>query len=180
MSNPEIRSESKPTHAIKIPRETPDLDSSLGNLRWISSKLTKRGQLIVGMTGLNIVLLPVIVLISFFIQGSLLPPAIVVALLLASAVLIIATSFERLRRFGDVLFLEISDELQWNIRATEMRAGESAASERPKLHVRIALRSFARASDLPLIPGKFGPAIYIAINVLSAVMVPWFFRGYFY
>ncbi|MBN2209174.1 MAG: hypothetical protein JW759_07750 [Candidatus Coatesbacteria bacterium] len=180
MSNPEIQNEPRPTPAVRMRREAADLDSSLDELRWISSKLTGRGLLIVGMTGLNIILFPVIALISLFFHGLLfLPPALVLALFLASAVLIIATYFERLRRIGDVLFLEISDELQWNIRATEMRAGESAASERPKLDVRIALRSFARASDLPLIPGKFGPAIYVAINILIAAMVPWFYPGRF-
>lgn len=86
--------------------------------------------------------------------------------------LISVVVYESLRKQGDSLFEEVSDELQWNIRKAGRKTTAGAdyeatvADERPKLHTRIILRSFARATDLPLIPGKFGPAIYAGVNTL--------------
>jgi hypothetical protein len=73
---------------------------------------------------------------------------------------------ESWRKRGDALFEEISDELQWNIRGTRLLKDKSPAKERPEIQARVVLRTFARASDLPIIPGKFGPAIYITVNLL--------------
>jgi hypothetical protein len=68
---------------------------------------------------------------------------------------IIIMLFELLRRQGDVLFEELSNELQW---------GGNVASkgpvEKPRISERIILRSFVQASDLLLVPGRFGPAVY--------------------
>ena len=71
--------------------------------------------------------------------------------------------FESLKKQGDALFEEISDELQWSISSkSEGDRGVPSpanppANQRPDLKVRIALRSFARTTDLPLAPGQFGP-----------------------
>lgn len=93
-------------------------------------------------------------------------------------VLICIVLFDFLRKKGDVLFEEISDELQWGVYNDVERKSdkedypvlERSAEERPRLHVRIVLRSFSRAADLPLVPGRFGPAIYLLINIVLALI----------
>lgn len=82
--------------------------------------------------------------------------------------------FEILRKRGDAIFEELSDELQWYIRdgrklktqTGDYDDSESWAEERPTLNARIVLRTFSRTTDLPLVPGRFGPAIYAGINLL--------------
>lgn len=172
MSDPEVRAELRPDYSTRISPEPADLDSSLDKLSRMTSRLSQLGLLLAAITGVN-----VLFCLFLSMSGIRFADRLMLTATLALPAFILAGYFERLRKIGDVLFLEISDELQWNIRSKEMRSEESAARERPKLDVRITLRSFARASDLPLIPGKFGPAIYIAINVLIAVVVPWFYRG---
>jgi hypothetical protein len=83
---------------------------------------------------------------------------------------------ESLRKQGDTLFEEISDELEWHVKDVSIYEKRDVAEERPTLRARIALRSFARTTDLPLIPGRFGPAIYAAINVLSILAEIWIAR----
>ena len=87
--------------------------------------------------------------------------------------------FEILRKNGDALFQEISDELQWRIgrksklprskepsisSATPQLKVDKYSKYKPDLDARIILRNFTLASDLPLIPGRFSPAIYIGLN----------------
>lgn len=89
-------------------------------------------------------------------------------------VLVCVVYFETLRKRGDVIFEELSDDLQWYIRdgkklqthTGDYDDSESWAEERPTLSARIVLRAFSQAADLPLIPGRFGPAIYAGINLL--------------
>jgi hypothetical protein len=89
----------------------------------------------------------------------LLPGAFVVASL-AQIVL-----FDRFRRLGAGLFEEISDELQWRTKPTAHSEPE-ASDRRPGLLVRVLLRDFVAAEDLPVVPGRFGAAAYAAVNVL--------------
>jgi hypothetical protein len=63
------------------------------------------------------------------------------------------TLFELLRRQGDVLFEELSNELQWGSKLP-------STANKPRIGQRIVLRDFVQASDLLLVPGRFGPAIY--------------------
>jgi hypothetical protein len=86
----------------------------------------------------------------------------------ASALVVMCESW---RKQGDALFEEISDELQWNVRGARLLKDKPLVKERPELQARVVLRTFARASDLPLIPGKFGPAIYVAVNLLVMCLV---------
>ena len=79
------------------------------------------------------------------------------------------TRFEALRRHGEVLFEELSNELQWQgVRGTGP-SGPTGPGDRPEIHKRIVLRSFIQASDLPLVPGKFGPTVYFLLFVVIAV-----------
>jgi hypothetical protein len=50
------------------------------------------------------------------------------------------------------------------------------AEQRPEINARITLRTYARATDLPLIPGKFGPAIYVAFNLVLLFLAYWLNR----
>jgi hypothetical protein len=78
-----------------------------------------------------------------------------------------ALYFETIKKRGDVLFDELSNEFQWHLaRVQRLSASEPSAAERPNLGYRIQLRSFLRVADLPLAPGKHGPLVYVMLNVL--------------
>ncbi|MBL8230948.1 MAG: hypothetical protein JNL98_20810 [Bryobacterales bacterium] len=65
---------------------------------------------------------------------------------------------EALRKQGDAIFEEISDEFH--------RIGRSAeTADTRALSARITMRSFTISSDLPLVPGKFGPSFYAFVNI---------------
>jgi hypothetical protein len=70
---------------------------------------------------------------------------------------------------GNAIFEEISDELQWNINktSTDNTKTSATAEKRPELETRIILRTYARTTDLPLFPGKYGPALYIFLSIIS-------------
>ena len=91
--------------------------------------------------------------------------------------LILVVFYETLRKQGESLFEEISDELEWHILAEPSKQSASPTGERPSLSARIVLRSFVRATDLPLVPGKFGPSLYAGINLLAIVTEILFLRG---
>jgi hypothetical protein len=88
--------------------------------------------------------------------------------LLAASFAVVALAlvlvYDRIRRRGDASFEEISDEFQWYLSRPTVEG-----SVTPPLDVRIALRTFARTSDLPLVPGRFGPAIYAVVDIVVAV-----------
>lgn len=148
-----------------VNRPLDDLRGSLGDLRFITRQLQRYGFIALISTVVNFAslilslslrFLPVGFHISIFIAFYL--PLIVTV----TAVMAIVR-YDTLRKRGDALFEEISDELQWNVHQS---VTETIARERPELNARVALRSFARATDLPLIPGRYGPGIYATINFL--------------
>ena len=87
--------------------------------------------------------------------------------------LLLSVVFEGRRKEGDVLFKEISDELQWYVRfqkKDKIDISPSTPEHRPDLQARLALRAFAQSSDLPLVPGKYGPLAYALVNILSIAL----------
>lgn len=89
----------------------------------------------------------------------LLPPFVglqMSALLFVVAVLF-AMLFEQLRRRGEVIYGEVTDELH--------RAHSDPQLERPRLSFRIALKNFASSMELPLIPGRYGVSLYLLLNL---------------
>lgn len=74
--------------------------------------------------------------------------------------------FETMRRRGDAIFQEVSDELQWHVGRAEYR---EAPPTRPLLKARVALRTFSAAAQLPLIAGPFGATGYAALNLAIAL-----------
>jgi len=67
---------------------------------------------------------------------------------------------------------EVSDEFQWHIgkKYADSSGGETDLA-RPQLDVRLALRDFARSAELPLFPGRLGPAAYVAVNLVAPVFL---------
>jgi hypothetical protein len=81
--------------------------------------------------------------------------------------------FEALRKRGDAIFQELSDELQWHV---GRRSVTAVPWERPLLHARIALRTFSAVAELPLLPGRYGGAIYAGLNLSVALASALFLR----
>jgi hypothetical protein len=140
-----------------------DLKGSLSDLRFITLQLQRYGFIALIFTVLNFASLILTLSLRYlpFGQLTLIFFAFYLPLIATITALVAIVRYDTLRKRGDALFEEISDELQWNIRRN---ATETIARERPELNARVALRSFARATDLPLIPGKYGPGIYATIN----------------
>jgi hypothetical protein len=86
-------------------------------------------------------------------------------------VALLAVSFEVRRRQADVWFEEISDELHWRVRARGVQSQapetdrESYAPSRPGLRARMTLRDYAKASELPFIPGRLGLLVCASLNL---------------
>ncbi len=82
----------------------------------------------------------------------------------ACLILILAVVlFDQLRRTGEDLFAEISDELQ---------------SKGPApLEVRLELRAFARASEPPLLPSRSGLFAYAAVSLALMLFQVWLVYG---
>jgi hypothetical protein len=136
---------------------------SLSDLRYITRQLQRFGLVALTFTVLNFASLILCLSLRFLpIRGF---TYIVLAFYLPILTTVIAifgiVRYDLLRKRGDALFEEISDELQWNIRKN---LAAPTTTDRPELNARVALRSFARATDLPLVPGKYGPGIYGTIN----------------
>jgi hypothetical protein len=166
-----VEANSKPLSA------TDDLRATLSDLRYITRYIQRYGFLTLVSTILNfgavilslsVKFLPLSVITGFAL-GIYLPISIT-ALTILWIVL-----YEAMRKRGETLFEEVSDELQWNVRK-ESQAKYPPADDRPMLNARIALRSFARATDLPLVPGKYGPGFYATINFVMLFLVIFFFR----
>jgi hypothetical protein len=150
-----------------------ELDKTLEDLKSLTLRLRMMAFYIATFTALNLTILifslPFVNV--FFLKIRSLP---FIGAGCAIAALLCAVVHEISRKQGDVLFEEISDEVQWRVRS---QGHEKIAPERPLLDVRVTLRSFAHASDLPFIPSRFGAAIYVAINILILLSVSWFARG---
>jgi hypothetical protein len=147
-----------------------ELRGSLSDLRYITLRLHHFGFVALIFTVLNFASLILSLSLRY------LPVGFFTGVFLAFYLPILATllamvgivRYDTLRKRGDALFEEISDELQWNIRIESKQ--ELTMAERPELNARVALRSFARATDLPLVPGKYGPGIYATINFLMLLL----------
>jgi hypothetical protein len=72
--------------------------------------------------------------------------------------MVCAFFFENIVKKGNNIFSKISDEMQ-------MISKQMSSDDLTRF--RGALRAFTQATDLPLIPGRFGPAIYIGINIVA-------------
>lgn len=144
---------------------TPSLEDSLRRLAQLTSRLRKLGTAIVVLTFGSAIAYAG--LMSGRLTGS---SMIVCGIAAVAAVLgfLSVIVFDATRRRGDTLFDEISDELQWNIRQNA-EARSDNYSIAPEFNVRVMMRDFIRATDLPLLPGKFGPALFAAASIALAI-----------
>lgn len=84
--------------------------------------------------------------------------------------------FERLKKKGDVIFDEISDELQWWAINKESDFVEEylkkmgKKSIRPKINVRVILREYVNNSGLPLLQTANSTFTYLSINFVFFVI----------
>lgn len=157
------------------------IEEALLSLREIRHSLRFSGVQLVYFT-LATVAFSVVLGVGIYFRLNLLWVKIFLLLLAGSvtASVVFAIMFESVKKRGDAVFKELSDELQWHVRFEKVRDPFPPASppeSRPGLSTRVALREFALSTDLPLIPGRYGPGIYVAINliILLSTIVPNFF-----
>jgi hypothetical protein len=100
--------------------------------------------------------------VSLLWLGRMLVWAVPLSLSAAALALVTVLTHEHLRKAGDALFEEISDEFQRRFKSSDPTGEYSEA--------RKALRAFSATTDLPLIPGKWGPVIYVLANLLPLVI----------
>lgn len=87
--------------------------------------------------------------------------------------------FDSIKRDGDILFLEISDELQVATYNTSHNVSDKNARDRlndQKMHARVAMRRFSVYADLPGFTGRSGPFIYFASALSMAILSTLFSR----
>lgn len=100
------------------------------------------------------------------------------SLALSGAAFIAAAIHDVWRKRGDTLFDEVSDEVQRGIHASPTGDLMFTGGQDMQQRVKVALRVSANVSDLPLVPGKFGPTVYAVINLLLFVIALFFLRGF--
>lgn len=78
--------------------------------------------------------------------------------------------YDRVLSQGDVIYQELSDELEWDVRHRYLPQVEPrTARRRPRLRLRIQFREFVSASRLPLARGSYGLMAYVLVNVLILI-----------
>jgi hypothetical protein len=94
--------------------------------------------------------------------------------------LVLALRHDALRRSGDAIFSELSDEMQLRRVARDVgRDRESPDPERNRFEIRLLLREYTHASDLPLLPGRYGPLVWCAIALFVLLTLLWIARPAF-
>ncbi len=78
-----------------------------------------------------------------------------------------AFQHDRLRRDGEIIFDELSNELE---------STPDTLPRQAELDLRIVMRTFVAASDLPLLQTRNAAAIYVLINLFSVVLSLLFIR----
>ena len=142
------------------------VERSVAELSHVAHRLRRMGQLILLATVVNIGVLIWEVGRSARWDHSSDESLMILSICISAATLASLGLFEALRKRGDAIFQELSDELQWHVGRS---FGGPPPLERPLLHARIALRTFSAAAELPLVPGRFGGAIYAGLNLWVAL-----------
>lgn len=87
-------------------------------------------------------------------------------IILAIFVVLIAFRFDVLRKDGDAYFEELSDEMHGKKISEENESYKNSIS----LKARVIIRSYSNAASLPLVPGRYGPAILAATNIIFSFL----------
>lgn len=160
-----------------LKEEARELHAALQRLDYLSMQLRSVALLIMALSMANVA---VTLLVSGGIVRSFpshLAELFVLTLpaALAVSVLFLAFRFDYLRKEGDAYFEELSDELHGKRASMD----DSEKAERLSLRARVIIRTYTNTSSLPLVPGKYGPAIMAAVNLMlalqMAVIAPRFF-----
>lgn len=143
-----------------------DVGAFIESLERIAKRLRVLGLVLLSLTILNFGILTATVLGLFapYLSAQ-------YAAVLFVGVILTATYFESSRRRGEAIYSEVTDEFH---RRSSRRPTEDAS-----MAFRIALKDFAVSMDLPLVPGRFGAAAYVAVN-LALVLSLLFLRPYFH
>ena len=155
------------------PRRARDVFSSIADLESITAKLSRYGTTVLSLIFIKLLILIMIIKIGHSFSDVHTFSIFLFDLLLFIITFLLLSSYESNRKRGNVLFEIISDELQWYIvnERSEINGSKSMYSEekqaRLKIEAGIALRSFTKTTDLPFVPGMYGPAIYIGINIVT-------------
>ena len=99
-------------------------------------------------------------------EGNIFPSPFHVVLFLALTNILLLVMRDVQKRAGDSLYEEITDELQWSVIAGAM---SDRARTRPPLAIRYTLRTYSKASALPILDGEAGPAAYGLLNIMTLV-----------
>uniref|UniRef100_UPI00404A4060 hypothetical protein n=1 Tax=Gelidibacter sp. TaxID=2018083 RepID=UPI00404A4060 len=79
--------------------------------------------------------------------------------------------FSRIREKGLIIYEEITDEIDWS-------KDRKNFIHRPALEIRVLIREFLKASDLPFTIGKIGQTYYLSLFILvlfSIILIKIFF-----
>lgn len=153
-------------------RRASEIEAASVRLSQLSDKLERNGHWLLRLTLLCLVasLFLVVSPISIFAMSRRDVSAVFSFLLgLGFGVLLLVADYERQKRQGELLFQELSDELQWYVRFDEA-SHSGVAEHRPSLGVRLSLRKFASSADLPIVPGRYGPAAYAGVTLVFLVV----------
>jgi len=144
----------------------------LSQLEGVTTRLQALGRLIATVTLLSF--------LSTLLVGALEQRVLIVriwgwafGLIFPLTAIAVVFQFDLLKRKGDTIFKELSDELQWYIRygREEMSARSEPASDfRPQLRARIVLREYADSTSLSLVASANGPFTYASVNVGFALI----------
>lgn len=155
---------------------------SLSRLGRYARQLGRLGLIIVALTGINLISTVAVTLFKWYLmqrfasafQGGSSSnytsyyvnqylPLVVVPLAAAMCVIAAVALFDVLRKRGDVIYDELTNYFQEAVVTTDAST-EPTSGER--LRFRLILREYVAVTNLPIIPGRFGPAIYAGINLL--------------
>jgi hypothetical protein len=142
---------------------SPDLKFHVRRLNLTAGRLRVAGTLLALFTFSQIFVF--VYSITMVRQGLyLFPSPFQIILFLALTNILLLVIRDVLKRVGDSLFEEITDEIQWSV-----IAGPKSDRTRPPLAVRYTLRTYSKASALPIFDGDAGPAAYGLLNILTLV-----------
>jgi hypothetical protein len=154
-------------------------EDALELLGYQTHKIRVIALMVVSVTAVNLVLSILVIFVAVLfesvrfdsrLQFSLIGPPIV---LLISALGTLYL-YDQRRGYANALFEEISDELEWRLKAVakdeETTPSHEISRESPRLRARIILREFVLTTDLPFGHGREGAGFYVITNVLVSLM----------
>lgn len=142
-----------------------DVEAGVRRLQMLTNKIHALGLMAVFSTGFSIASF-IFVMSTLSERSWQRSEAFIFLIFFAFSSIAILIARDALRKTGESLFDELSDEVQWFVVHKAKSSAEGLGSVRPPLGVRYELRRFARNTDLPLVPGSAGTTIYVLLNLI--------------